>query len=489
MPRLLLFALTVFCSALAAAPGFATPRTVLADVNYLHTHDESGTTFVSATCYKAPTTSTGLCAGGGDFNLISGLTGTSCLAVADGGYIVSDGKSVLTGGPDCFLRMNFGLNGLVDARQCGVTGDGSTNDFAALNVCLTDASTLGIPAVTTGGGVVVDNGGDIVIPANITLTCGGNNASEALADDYRIRNSLGNIQLTNAIVIDPRYKISIPSSSQDAAFTGCNLEAGVGGSGIAHPNTYSPSVWYPNCDPSGSGCSGTSAYLRSAIDEQNAFYRDPSWNCSSGQDPNHPAGCSTGVAIAGDHATLRDVSILGFGTCYFVNNGEHVAVRPVIDHMAGDCDTGLSFLNSNGPKLNDFRIDPLLTGGADINRAFHIESIVNVSGQWQVNARIKNPMDHDTTFLLVPGDVVWVGPGAGYESTVGRWTIGNDLTTAPCTTGPEMCQKFLLIGSIATGISEAGTVNNVPSAGAPPTQISAINPPPEGNPNFRLVHV
>ena len=98
-------------------------------------------------------------------------TGSLCTSIADGAYVIADGRT--GSGPDCFQRENFGVNGVADARQCGVHGDGSTDDTALLQNCLDLANTLHVPVVNTGGGIVLANSADIEIPSYVTLTCGG----------------------------------------------------------------------------------------------------------------------------------------------------------------------------------------------------------------------------------------------------------------------------------------------------------------------------
>lgn len=217
----------------------------------------AGQAKTSVTCYY-PGLVSAICSGGGDFDRALSSDTTNCGT----GVNDNDGTIIKDAGGNCFYRKNFGLNGVVDARQCGVIGDGADhspkNDGELLNACLTLASTFLVPAsqfgvrvVNTGGGVILDNTTDIAIPANVELTCGGNNAADAVDDDYRILDKHGVLQLTNAIVLDPQHTISMPhvmsvSNSVNASFTGCILEAGVGTGDT--PNTYSPSVWYPNCD-------------------------------------------------------------------------------------------------------------------------------------------------------------------------------------------------------------------------------------------------
>ena len=58
----------------------------------------------------------------------------------------------------CWFRKNFGLNGIVDARQCGVVGDGATaNDVYALINCMNLAAANNIYRTFTGGGIILDD--------------------------------------------------------------------------------------------------------------------------------------------------------------------------------------------------------------------------------------------------------------------------------------------------------------------------------------------
>jgi hypothetical protein len=81
---------------------------------------------VTVTCYH-PSAPELICAGGGDFDK------GSCTSVSNNFVtVVKDGQ----GTGSCWFRKNFGLNGFVDARQCGVYGDGIHDDGATLNTCL-----------------------------------------------------------------------------------------------------------------------------------------------------------------------------------------------------------------------------------------------------------------------------------------------------------------------------------------------------------------
>ena len=143
--------------------------------------------------------------------------------------------------------------------------------------------------------------------------------------------------MPNAIILDPTdahtTRLTIDLSNNNSSFVGCNLLAGVGTSSTS-PNTYSPTVWFPNCHPTSSPCANDGApYLRSAMLEASGFA------------PGGPAYGATGISITADHVAVRNVAVLGFGTCYSVYGG----VRPVIDHLTGDCNTGMSIINSNNP--------------------------------------------------------------------------------------------------------------------------------------------
>jgi hypothetical protein len=343
---------------------------------------------------------------------------------------------------------------------------------------LSVGSQFGIPVVNTGGGVIVDNAEDIVIPPNIELTCGGNNPSDASSDDYRIKDGSGNVQLTNAIVLDTRYKISMTHSggvnSKNSAFTHCTLEAGVGTGST--PNPYSPSVWYADCIPTSTPTVPCSTdftpkpYLRSAIYEQSAFA------------PGGPAAGSVGISIGTDHDTVRNVTVLGFGTCYSLDGG----VRPVIDHLVGDCNTGISIANSNNPHIDSFIIHPALTSGAYASYIGDIESIAASGSLYLVKAEVDTFYTGDSVGLKA-GDTVWIATGktGGTQSARGRWTIGTPSTVScDSSRSTHTCQSFTLTNSIATagGITATGSINASVVNGTPPTAIQQVS-----STNFKLI--
>jgi hypothetical protein len=213
---------------------------------------------VTVTCYYWAPPGT-VCAGGGDFD----DSGTCDVGTDNGATKIRN-----THNGHCWYRKNFGLNGVADARQCGVIGDGlpSSNtapntagyhpdDAAFLQNCLTVASNSGIPVVSTGGGVILDNTTNIAPPANMALTCGAS-AFDTSGNDYRIFKNNGNaLNLAKAIVLDPTgssggYHINL--LAKNTTLFGCTIEAGAGPPNPdthIYPNPYSPSVFYPDCDP------------------------------------------------------------------------------------------------------------------------------------------------------------------------------------------------------------------------------------------------
>src|SRR2546423_5542830 len=143
--------------AISSAGAQTQTRTVFPSVAALGGYHGGSTPpqYVSVSCYYAGIP----CSGGGPFDLtISCGSGNGATLIPD-----ADGN--------CYRRDNFGTNGVVDARQCGVVGDGEPagfslpggvthpDDGAVLNNCLGYASGAGVPVVTTGGGVILDNTG------------------------------------------------------------------------------------------------------------------------------------------------------------------------------------------------------------------------------------------------------------------------------------------------------------------------------------------
>lgn len=444
---------------------------------------------LSITCYY-PATIAKVCAGGGDFDRISD-TGLTCRQEADGAYIIQDGESGT--GTQCFQRQNFGLDGVVDARQCGVIGDGlpahgligdadfHPDDGARLNGCLTNAPPKPIyHIVSTGGGVIRDDTGDITIGDDMTLTCGGRSVSAVNNNDYRILDPVTLTKiLSKAIVIDPtdhagtRYTVRL--TGKNSALSGCTVEAGEGPvTGGIPANPWSPSIWYPNCAPPPDSTpvscddSGGQASLRSVMLEASAFIPNATnWYTSGG-----PAAASAGVTLdSASNAAVRDLTILGFGTCLLLGNPSTDTAAPgaVVDDIQGDCNTGVEVHKSNQPTFSNMKMGPLL--GESTISVWTIESIADDgSGHYLVTA--KSP----DTFKVKENDTVWVGTGiasvaGGRESARGRWIIStvNDVSCPPAT-----CQSFVLSGSRSTSFSINANVSNVVSAGVPPTALTGV---------------
>ncbi len=154
-------------------------RVFVTDIAALKSGMSAGAPAVSVSCYHSVATNV-ICAGGGDFD------GASC------GSDVNNDATIIKDTVDnlCYYRKNFGLNGVVDARQCGVFGDGVGQDAVALQKCLDLAKTYNIPVVSTGGGRVRDDqvvpdgyGQDIKIPGGVTLSCGGDSALGQVSDN------------------------------------------------------------------------------------------------------------------------------------------------------------------------------------------------------------------------------------------------------------------------------------------------------------------
>ena len=115
--------------AFASACDPATPRpcrTVVASIREI----QQATTwagnqdydYISVACYYGQTTGytidNSICAGGGDFDRLPS-DDAKCFQQPDNGATL-----ILDKDKDCYFRKNFGLNGVVDARQCGVVATG-----------------------------------------------------------------------------------------------------------------------------------------------------------------------------------------------------------------------------------------------------------------------------------------------------------------------------------------------------------------------------
>lgn len=432
----------------------AQTRTVISDVAYIHGHILTTSPtydFITVTCYDAGAAQ---CAGGGDFDRgASGCTNNDAT-------VITDAK---TPSPNCFYRKNFGLNGVVDARQCGVRGDGSTNDYTALNTCLTLAAAAKIPTVNTGGGQVIVGAHDVAIPANTELTCGGLGTATGNNDDYRLSSGLPNV-----LVVDPGHTVAM--SSINSTFSGCNLLVS-----NASSNVYSPTTYYPNCTDTLVPCTtaGT-AQTRSGLNEYSAFF-------------SGPAASSTGISVSAENTVVRNVAVLGFGTCYASSSsGGATGKRIAINRLAGDCNTGIKIDGSpDATQFYGYMITPFLTRQANSTINAVVDAIAaNGSGQYKATVEVATTGGNQ--YRYVAGDTLWIGTSAasGTESAAGRWIVGSDVTStftgAPCLTG-KTCQSFTLKGwgtagdSVSSPITGTGDVSNVPRNGQPATLIANVS--------------
>jgi hypothetical protein len=494
---------------------------------------------VTVTCYH-PAAANVACAGGGDFD--KGDCPSEGSNQSNFATLIQDTGN--TG--SCWYRKNFGLNGVVDARQCGVYGDGlpgqgssgdpdyRPDDGDTLNACLTIAAATNAsdPAlqnklhiVTTGGGVVLANNADIAVPPNIELTCGDNGIGSVKDNDYRLvgRN------LSNALVLNPTTANEGPYTVKLAAntsgYTDCTEVAGPGPlqDDGGYPNEFSPYIYYPNCKNDGCTAGATQPLLRSATKEYSAFnpnetakYNIADSTCVDVGSPGHPKHCGPASASIGihlttaEHLTVRNVTVLGFGTCYEAGNDKNTppkaGSRLVIDHLICDGDTGVSVDNSpNATQFNGIAIKPFLTSGGDTLSSMIIDYLEQdpSSTKYRVYVEVLSTTSHPLAFQFEDGDTVWIetkalgsGAGTGAESAAGRWTVENvDSDTTHChATGDYTCQSFTLDASIdqpdsqATPLSLSGTLRNTTQDGVPPNAIVIPNTSP-ANAALQLVAV
>jgi hypothetical protein len=513
--------LVTLAGAKAQDCGTVVCRTVVSSVEVLHTatggFSGEAYKYITVTCYHEPSGASAICAGGGDFDRVDA---DLCTDLHNGATIVTDAVG------NCFYRKNFGLNGIVDARQCGVYGDDIHDDGDALNKCMqfaaeqTGSGALPNPyhIVTTGGGVVLSNSTDILVPANTELTCGGNSTAAVQNNDYR--------HITNAIVLNPTSvnggPFTVKLATSTSTYVDCSDIAGPGpfnGVTGTYPNPYSPMLWYPDCPPgSAPACSGDTpgtAYLRSAINEYSAFNPNPTalYNdaASCGTTPPYhcgPASASVGIHLTrSEHLTVRNVTVLGFGTCYKSDDsddpsgGNKPGKRLVTDHLLCDGDTGINVHNSpEATQFNAFSVRPFLTSGDGTLVSMKVDALIKDPASTRYKAYVEVPAGSDPNlFRFQNGDTVWIPTnpydpaaldhsGSGAESAAGRWTAENvsatfdHSTDANCNTGAT-CQSFTLNGSLgdldsqATSISLSGVVNFTTVNGLPPNAIQIVFPP------------
>jgi hypothetical protein len=452
----------------------------------------NGESTVIVSCYY-PASYNATCQGGGTFDSISN---SSCPSL-------NNFVTVISTSTNCFYRRDFGLNGVVDARQCGVVGDGlppssitptHPDDADLLNKCIGIASTVSdsvpirVPVVNIGGGVILDNTDDIEIPDDMTLTCGGTSVSVAANNDYRIGGSLSKAIVLNPTTAgDPAGPFTVRLTGRNSALVGCTVVAGAGPNGTENP--YSPSIWFPDCKPDSATGSceldvpSAHTYFRSSMLEASAFNPNPTAQYPGSCTNCGPASQSVGVTIDGaPSAVVRDVAILGFGTCLTLGAVSSAAPGTVTENISGDCNTGVRINKSNAPSFHASAITPLLTGSP--YSAWTIVSLTASGTNYQVTAKIGDNSLTDTNFKLRNNDTVWIGTGAtnSGQSAIGRWRINcSHDTDGTCTVdvsscpGGGSCQTFTLLDSKDAAFSLTGQIRNVPVGGLAATAITGLS--------------
>jgi hypothetical protein len=375
----ILFASSVFAQTFSA-------RQAIPNIYTLRNTTVTLSTQLNVTCYYSGLSQ---CAGGGNFD-----AGSPGCTNDDGILFVYNSHA-----GQCYQRRTFDINGVVDSRECGVVGDGfpaggsmpdgsaHPDDGALLQACLTAASNVGVPVVNTGGGVILDNTTLIVVPLNVGLTCGGGPGSGGNQNDFRITSDGVSLNISNALVVAPQmlvnpdiqdaYKIyaAIVLKNGNSALRGCLVEVSDKDKNGNLIDSYAPSVWFPQCNSQSYPCtpltpSTSPADIRSALLEANAFYRN-GYDCDRlGTDANHPASCTIGVLVGypgeddqhnlkfsgGAGARIRDVTVLGFGTCV-----RSEARDLTVEHCRFDCATAFDLKTPDVPFISNVRNGPLLT--------------------------------------------------------------------------------------------------------------------------------
>jgi hypothetical protein len=368
---------------------------------------------VTVTCYYGTAMAKNICAGGGDFDRVD-HTDMGCGGTTDNwGTIIKDHAG------NCFYRKNWKLSGVIDARQCGVVGDGIADDTTALAKCLSLADSAsnppGAPIVSTGGGQVRIDSGNIAIPSGVTLSCGGGGPLGTVpSNDYRTAqhaiwlwndhtNSLNRFQITGA-----------NSNAASAGIDGCLILRSNGTNSMT-PFDYAPNKFLPGS-------------LRDALTEVSYF---------------------TGTAINAnaDSFSVRNTTILGFAQCWQSSG----ATRVVVDHVNCDGTAGFWVDQSGGGVLFDTpNARPFLTGiGACTNcKSYTWPGIIlrqhGSAYQVLIDTTVFSsyPLEHDTVWISTPTDHV--------QSAAGRYDNITGVTTT--TMDPDcpssMCEYFDLPGSV-----------------------------------------
>jgi hypothetical protein len=417
------FAFAILC-VIFASPAVA-QRTVVGSIGTVGTTDTTtlrgGTwnqTNITVTCYYKPASLNAICAGGGDFD----LSGTMC---SDNGATVIQ----VIANNNCYYRKNWGLNGVIDARQCGIYGDSTHDDAQTLNNCLTYASSdfatsrPGYSVVSTGGGQVLIKSQSITIPQGVTLSCGALGAiSQTVNNDYT------NVKSAIWLVEDPGASGLTISTGNTLAHSitgvagidGCLILRGT--SSTTAPSDYSPTKFYPgSITPPGS--------LKDAIAEVGSFR-------------------GTAITADGDGFSVTNTTILGFTQCW-ASSGN--AARLVLDHV--NCDGTAGFLvngGGGGTKFDDLNVRAFLTGNsgcANCNEYIWqynstTPSNSNLVGFFKsptggyavyLNASRTPGNVTNNDFLPVNGSTVWVDTTQNHsQSAAGKYdnvTVGDTTTT------------------------------------------------------------
>src|SRR5205085_2353512 len=123
------------------------------------------------------------------------------------------------------------------------------------------------------------------------------------------------------------------------------------------------------------------------------------------------------LKLTGDHVAVRNVTVLGFGICYKSFKGDNGAGKHLeIDHLRGDCDTGISIDQSpSASQFSGFSIVSPLTGnnGDGSLAAWNITAIAaNTSGAHIGSYNVTVSLDC-SKFSFVNGDIVWISMTPG----------------------------------------------------------------------------
>jgi hypothetical protein len=425
-------ALLLLGFAASAAPAAAqSTRVVVSDVSTLQTATSSPGQYLSITCYH-PSATNVPCAGGGDFD-----RATSCGTDTDNGATILQ-DSVAT--KNCYYRKNWGLNGVIDARQCGVYADGSHDDTSVLNACMSLAaansasSRPGYSVVSTGGGQLLALS-SIIIPQGVTLTCGARAAfGQIVNNDYTgVQSAIWLREDSGGFSSQTISTNSSPTRSTTgfAGIDGCVILRAT--TTASSPYDYSPTKFFPQS-------------LRDSLNEMSHFL-------------------GTAITADGDGFAVTNTTILGFSQCWMSDGN---VARIVLNHV--NCDGTSGFLvngGGGGTKFDDLNVRALLTGVAGCascneyvwsnsgnpstdNLYGLVNSGVGIPPAYALILDTTNSKGNTTTnkFLPVFNDTIWVGATAGhFESAAGRYKIGSAPVDGACPTGTHQCRTIILAGS------------------------------------------